>query len=178
VIADQNAIVWLAGQPELRGAMVRHFIPLWRNLWIPALSARLDEQTTHAVWIVPRDGVYRVYASASLAGHPWFTKPLYVASYFGPGADRSELRLGAPASPPSISWRVDGAVVTPSATLALRKGQRLEADGSGPLGILLVPGHDEVLFRQPPEGVTLDAAAPRVTHWPDWTARHGRVTPK
>lgn len=167
VIADQNAIVWLSTQPELRAAMVRHYLPLWRNLWIPAMSARLDP---YAAWIVPRDGVYRVYASTQLASHPWFARPLYVASYFGPGAERATVRLGEPAVPPGVAWRLDGRAVELGPAVRLRKGQRLEARSSAPLGIFLVPGEDMVLFRQPPANVTLDAAAPRVTHWPLWSA--------
>jgi hypothetical protein len=168
VIADQNAIVWLSTQPELRAAMVRHYLPVWRNLWIPALSARLDATTPATAWIVPRDGVYRVYASAELAAHPWFERPLYVASYFGPGASRSELQLGRPAGSALIAWHLDGQPLPAADTLRLRKGQRLDARAEETLGVLVVPGTDQRLFRQPPENVTLDGAAPRVTHWPEW----------
>jgi hypothetical protein len=34
------------------------------------------------------------------------------------------------------------------------------------LAAFLLSSDDRVIFRQPPPGVTLEAASPRVTHWP------------
>ena len=172
VIADQNVLTWLAVQPELRSAVVHHYLPLWRNLWIPAMSARLNAKSPGFRWAVPRDGVYRVYASEALARHPWFERPLFVGSYFGEGADRVTMRLGPPAPSNALAWRLDGAEAQIGSTVRLKKGQRLEASLTSPaaVGVMLVPGSDPVLFRQPPPNVTVDGAAPRVSHVPDFGA--------
>jgi hypothetical protein len=129
---------------------VRHYMPAWRNLWIPALNgvARPGETIE---WIVPRDGTYRVFASPELAAHPWFSDPAR-AYRDGPFTPRGLAR------PP----------VRISAGPFLRKGQRvtLTSYGSEPLGIILLPGDDTVLFRQPAGGATLEAETTRITHVP------------
>jgi hypothetical protein len=172
VIADQNALVWLSTQPELRRALVHHYIPLWRNLWIPAMNARLDASRPGISWIVPKDGDYRIYVSPALASHPWFSRPLFVGSYFGSNADAVEVRLGTPGGAGQIQWRIDGQVAVFGATVRLRRGQRLDAMSTAPqpVGLILLPGQDQRLFRQPPPGVTIDAAAPRTTHVPEFGA--------
>src|SRR5712691_2493944 len=50
VITDRNAAVWLAQHPDLGTFVVHHYVPLWRNLWLPGLSARLDQRTHVARW--------------------------------------------------------------------------------------------------------------------------------
>jgi hypothetical protein len=158
VIADHNALVWLAADRGLQREVVRHYLPVWRNLWMPAMSARLEPGQT-AEWRVPADGDYRLYASPRLASHPWFRTPLFVASYYERDAKRLELPLGTPAAHPELAW---------PAVTRLRKGERIAMTSRAavPLGVLLVPGRDDLLFRQPPPGATLDASAPRVTHLP------------
>jgi hypothetical protein len=158
IVADHNALVWLGMQRDLQRVAVRNYLPAWRNLWVPAPNARLEPGQT-AEWIVPADGDYRLFASAALAAHPWFRRPLFVSSYFEPDAKRFEVRLGAPAAHPELGW---------PAVTRLRKGQRIAMTSRAavPLGVLLVPGRDEVLFRQPPIGATLEGATARVTHLP------------
>lgn len=162
IVADHNALIWLQVQPDLQRFAVTHYLPVWRNLWLPGLSARLDERTRSATWIAPADGDYRVYASPRLASHPWFTRPLFVSSYFGADAKQLEVRLGAPANAGVAFGGVTANV------LHLRKGERVEAtwQNNGAVGVFLVRGNDALLFRQPPPGATLDGAAPRVTHLP------------
>jgi hypothetical protein len=111
-------------------------------------------------WVVPRDGTYRVFASSELAMHPWFRDPFYAGAY--EGADpRVMLRLPPPAMNPDLEWSIDP-------TVPLKKGQRIAVTnrGTAPIGVILLPGDDTVLFRQPPPGATLEAATTRVTHVP------------
>lgn len=158
VIADRNALVWLSQDAPLRELIARHYLPVWRSLWIPAPNARIAPGQT-VEWRVPADGDYRLFASPALAAHPWFRSPLFVGSYFEADAKRLELRLGVPRAHPELGW---------PAVARLRKGQRIRmtSGASEPLGVMLVPSGDRVLFRQPPPNVTIDAAAPRVTHVP------------
>jgi hypothetical protein len=102
-------------------------------------------------WVVPRDGVYRLYASPELARHPWFRDPL--RAYRG-----DELTLRGTPQPLSVS-----------AGPALRKGERVTVTSraSEPLGVILIAGDDRVLFRQPPSGASLEAETTRVTHVPN-----------
>lgn len=160
VVLDYNALRWMAlVQRELAPFFVRHYIPVWRNLWVPGPNARLGPGSTMR-WIVPRDGTYRVFASRQLAMHPWFRDPFYAGAF--DGADpRITLRLPAPAMHPALEWSIDP-------LLPLKKGQRIAVTNRGrvPLGIILLPGDDTILFRQPPPGATLEAPTTRVTHVP------------
>lgn len=165
VVFDHNVLVWVATiQPELAPFFVRHYVPAWRNLWVPGMNAVLPPGAG-IEWSVPRDGVYRLFASPELARHPWFRAPVYAGAY--DNADpRVTLRLPAPAPHPALEWSRD-----PSAPL--RKGERIAAinRGAAALGVILLSGDDTVLFRQPPSGATLEAASTRVTHWPQLGAR-------
>lgn len=166
LVVDHNAQVWISSvQRSLAVPLIRHYIPVWRELWMPALNARL-RPGTQAHWIVPRDGDYRVYASAELARHPWFRDPLLVASYRREDAVRFTLRLPAPSSG-DVDWTVDGREVTGS-LLRLRAGSRVTAASRStkPIGVIALSTGDRVLFRQPPAGVTLEGEMTRVTHVP------------
>lgn len=160
VVFDHNALVWVANvQRELAPFFVRHYVPVWRNLWVPGMNAVLPPGA-RIEWTVPRDGVYRLFASPELARHPWFRAPVYVGAY--DNADpRVTLRLPAPAPHPALEWSRD-----PSQPL--RKGERMAVTNGGDvvLGVFLLSGDDTVLFRQPPGGATLEAASTRVTHVP------------
>jgi len=153
VVFDHYALVWLATvQRELALKLVRHYMPVWRNLWVPAMNAVvLPGQSV--TWTVPRDGEYRLYVSPELARHPWFGDPL--RAYKG----AAPLTLRSMTGPP----------ITISAGPRLRKGQpvTVTSHGAEPLGVILLSGRDGVLFRQPPPGVSLEADATRVTHVPD-----------
>lgn len=156
VVVDHYALLWIATvQRELAPYLVRHYMPAWRNLWIPAMNGVVRPGET-TEWVVPRDGTYRVFASPELARHPWFREPF--RAFKGP-----ELRLRTMERPP----------LTLSAGPHLRKGQRLSVTSHAdePLGVILLPSNDSVLFRQPPEGASLDAEGTRVTHVPDFRWR-------
>ncbi|HSP14830.1 MAG TPA: hypothetical protein VLV78_08770 [Thermoanaerobaculia bacterium] len=165
VITDRNAAVWLAQHPDLGSMVVRHYLPLWRNLWLPALSARLEPGHAVAEWYGPVDGDYRLVASLALAEHPWFAHPLaYRVS------EPTELHADHPSAIADVIWYVNRRPAAPvRGVLRLRKGDVVNAVSmmGEPVGIFLVPGSEPVWFRQPPLGVTLDSEAPRVTHVPD-----------
>lgn len=163
VIADFNSLTWLRNEPELQQRLVRHYLPAWRNLWMPGLNARLAPGATFS-WTAPKDGAYRVYASPQLASHPWFSRPIFVASFFEEGAHRMAVRLGAPLEHPGLTF----SIAPRNGVIHLRKGQQLDvlSRANETVGVMLVPGDDAVLFRQPPPRVTLDASAPRTTHIP------------
>jgi hypothetical protein len=167
VITDRNALVWLAQNPELARYVTHHYLPLWRNLWLPGLSARLASGES-IQWIAPAQGRYRVIASRAFASHPWFARPL--AHHRGGAGD---LRA-VPRRDSTILFLVNGEPVDlSSGTITLRKGDRLFAVSRDPqaVGIFAMPGEERAWFREPPAGVTLDSEAPRVTHVPSFTSR-------
>ncbi|HVE71264.1 MAG TPA: hypothetical protein VNI54_07845 [Thermoanaerobaculia bacterium] len=168
VVMDQYALIWLSRvQREIAPYFIRHYMPVWRNLWVPALNARL-ERGEGREWMVPRDGTYRVFASPPIARHEWFRRPLNASSYDNVDASRLTLTLPALAAHPELAWWIDGKPAQVGAAITLRKGQRVAVGNRGgtPLGVILLPGDDRVLFRQPPPGATLEAATTRVTHVP------------
>ncbi|HEU4888916.1 MAG TPA: glycosyltransferase family 87 protein [Thermoanaerobaculia bacterium] len=164
VVADFNVLRWLVTvQRELTPYFARHYIPLWRELWIPALNARIPASGTFQ-WTVPRDGHYRVYVSRELARHPWFHTPVRVVSYKEDDASRFTFTL-PPSGPGPI--RLDRDVAH------LRKGDRLTAfnPANETLAVILLPTDDRTLFRQPPPGVTLEGETTRITHLPQLGVR-------
>ena len=168
LVVDQYALIWLSRvQPELGPYFIRHYMPVWRNLWVPALNARLEPRTGME-WIVPRDGTYRLFASAAIAGHDWFRRPLAASSYENDDAGRLTLTLPPPAGHPDLVWWIDERPAAVNGAVPLREGQRVRVvhRGGTPLGVILLPGNDTLLFRQPPPGATLEAASTRVTHVP------------
>jgi hypothetical protein len=171
VVFDHYAKVWVVNvQRELAGYIVRHYIPVNRNLWVPGMNARVRPQTAFE-WIVPRDGTYRMFASPELAKHRWFHDPLYIGAY--DNADpRYMLRLPEPELHGAQLF-VDKEPSTETHVIALRKGQRVAVYNPSPvpLGVILLPGKDQVIFRQPSGGATLEAASARVTHIPQFGVR-------
>jgi hypothetical protein len=159
VVFDHNALRWvLTVQRDLEPALVRNYIPVWRELWVPAMNASVPARRS-ATWIVPRDGSYRVYVSQGLARHPWFREPLRVAAYKGVDASRLTVQLPNAGAGPIV---LDADVAT------LRKGQRVTAYNPTDVdfAVILMSTADRVLFKQPPPGVSLEAETTRITHWP------------
>ena len=155
IVFDHNTLVWVATvQRELAPYFVRHYVPVWRELWMPAMNARV-RAGKGVQWIVPRDGNYRVYASEALARHAWFRDPLSYPSQ----------TIELVPSPNPLQFDRDVA--------HLRRGERLTAVNptTHDIGVILIPTDDRVLFRQPPPGATLEAESTRVTHVPDLLAR-------
>ncbi|HEY8133380.1 MAG TPA: hypothetical protein VII12_16010 [Thermoanaerobaculia bacterium] len=167
IITDHNMYTWLVLHPQLATIATTHYLPAWRNLWLPGMSARFTPASPSAEWVVPASGAYRVYGSAVLSIHPWFRKALIFGTF---ESRNTEIALTgfAPASQLPLQWIVDGVPVHAADVLELRRGQRLRVTSSagGPFGVMIVPSGVVTLFQQPPHGVTLDAAAPPVTHVP------------
>jgi hypothetical protein len=114
---------------------------------------------------VPADGNYDIYASATLASHPWFRRPLNLEHPIWKGVTPlSNIDRGA-----RIDWLVDGMPVRPSQTLTLRRGQRLEATSREPLpvGIMLPGSRNEFVFCRPQFGITLEASENPRWHVPN-----------
>jgi hypothetical protein len=165
VVFDHSALIWVVTvQREIGPYLVRHYIPVWRELWIPGMNARLGPGETFG-WVVPRDGTYRLFASAALARHPWFRDPLRVASEKSEDAARFTTLL--PPDGKGARIILSGKTVS-GESVALRKGQRVAVVNTTgtDLGVVLLPSRDRVLFREPPPGVSLEAEATRVTHVP------------
>ncbi len=162
IITDHNAYVWLESHPQTAAFATRHYLPVWRNLWLPAMSARLNAGE-FTDWIVPASGTYRVYASGALAMHPWFRNPVAYGTF-----ESRNTRINLVGfRRANLGWRIDGIAVPPTDVLRLTRGQHLRAiSPGGPLGVMVVPNGIRSLFQQPAPGVTLDAAAPPVTHVP------------
>ncbi|HYO78176.1 MAG TPA: hypothetical protein VE010_17075 [Thermoanaerobaculia bacterium] len=144
IIADYRLRVYLQTFPWLARYATRHYVPLYRNLWVPGMTALVGPTAQRLVWIAPRAGRYDVQASAALATHPWFTNPLAYAEVVGPVAPRYEMRFAElPTLPPdALRWSVDNVVQPVGArTLELRKGSRVEllAAPAVRAGVLLVP---------------------------------------
>ncbi len=164
VITDRNCAVWLAMHPDLGSYVVRHYVPLWRNLWLPGLNARLDPAHPSAQWYAPADGDYRLIASPTLADHPWFAHP------FAYRVAKPEVSATDPTAIADVVWYVNQ---QPAAIfrgkLHLKKGDIVNVISlvREPIGLFLLPGNEPLWFKQPPPGVTLDSEGPRVTHVPD-----------
>lgn len=176
VVLDFNALLWLGVvQRELTPYFVRHYVPIWRELWIPAMNGVVTPGAT-VEWLVPRDGEYRLHASEHAAGHPWFQRPLQVASYKRPDAFRLTLPLDPPAAHSSLRWSVDGRRALIGDRTSLMRGQRLVATSLGdePVAVFLLPSDERALFRQPPPGVTLEGETTRITHVPHIGIRMAR----
>lgn len=129
---------WLDAHPRAGLYVSRNYVPLYRNLWIPGLTARVGPGRGVA-WRVPRSGTYEVWASELLLRHPWLARPHEYGRIEGPQAVLLEIPLRQlPPAPYKV--RVDG-VPMPSGPLHLRKDARVEifTTGTNPAGILVVP---------------------------------------
>lgn len=154
IVTDYRAVTWLQQHRDVSAYAVRHYLPEWRNMWLPGMSARLRAGQSFT-FIVPASGTYRVVASPALVPHLWFGHELMAGSFptrMPIGLDLA--RFGPPQGvdlPPRIE---------------LRRGQRLTVTAAEDAGLFIVPIATTRLFQQPPWGVTLDAALPPVTHVP------------
>jgi drug/metabolite transporter superfamily protein YnfA len=167
IIADHNAYAWMATHPPFAAFVTAHYLPVWRNLWVPAMSGRLTPAAPTTEWIVPATGAYRIYGSPVLSIHPWFRDPVVFGTFESRGTEIT-LTGFAPANRLPLDWVLDGAPMVPADVLPLRRLQRLRviSHAASPFGVMIVPAGVTDLFQQPAHGVTLDGAAPAVTHVP------------
>jgi hypothetical protein len=156
VIADYRLRVYLEAFPQTARYATTHYVPLYRNLWVPGMTAIVGPRPTRAGWIAPRAGRYDVHASPALAPHPWFTQPLAYAATIGPLAAQYAIPLQRlpPLPAEALHWQIDG-IAQPrgTRTLTLRKGSRVELIATPPraAGVLLVPHGTNTLAVAPAE---------------------------
>ena len=168
IITDRPSAMWFGLHPQVGVFAIRHYLPYWRNLWLPGMSWRTTPAAPAADWIVPADGVYRIAASTTLASDEWFSHPL---AY---GIPRPPLEVARLAADAPVVWVVNGERVTPqNGRLRLKQKDHLRAVAMAPapVGIMLFRGEDPIWFRQPPDGVTIDSEGARSFHWPRLGAR-------
>jgi hypothetical protein len=144
IVADYRFRLYLETFPRVAEYTTRHYVPLYRNLWVPGMTIVAGPSPGRVAWTAPRAGQYDIWASEALVRHPWLTHPLAYASIRGPLAARYAIPLAKlpPAPPDQLQWIVDGARQFPGTRdLILRKGSRVElvATVTVPTGILLVP---------------------------------------
>lgn len=141
IIYSYRVFLWLRETPPLASFVTRQYVPLYRDLWLPGMSALVDAKPSRTTWTVVRGGRYDLYASALLARHPWFTRPLEYGMSRG-----SELAIPLRHLPPApdaeLHWSVDGVPLPAGVrTIDLRAGSTLElvATPRARTGVLVVP---------------------------------------
>jgi hypothetical protein len=154
IVADYRMRVYLRSFPRLARYATTHYVPLFRDLWVPGMTALVEPRPERVLWIAPRAGRYDVYASTALARHPWLTSPLSYAEVRGRNAPRYAIPLKRlPAlRADALRWTVDGVPQPRGArTLTLRKGSKVEltARPEQRTGVLLVPHGVDTLALAP-----------------------------
>lgn len=151
IVHSYRVHLWLRQFPDAADYATHHYIPLYRDLWLPALSAAVGPGKS-AEWIAPREGRYRLYASDLLLKHPWFQQPLNYALYGGEDAPIFRVPLRE-LPQPRATLTIDGAPVT-GTTFALRKGARvrLQSPWRAPMAVMIVPEDLTEIFVTPAAG--------------------------
>lgn len=143
IITDYRLMQHFELFPRLRSYVLAHYLPLYRDLWIPGMTARIGPAPRRFVWTVPRAGRYDAWTSDLLAKHPWVSRPLEYATTRP--ANAAAFRIPLRELPPyaaSLRWSVDGRpLAAGTRSLQLPKGARVEliASAPAPAGVLLVP---------------------------------------
>jgi len=147
---------WMIAFPDVGAFATTHYVPLYRNLWIPGFAAAIPAGGVRREWTAVAGGTYDVWSSPLLAKHPWLTRPLRYALIEGPDAPAMAIpleRLPRDAEG-RLQWRIDGIpVARGTRTLTLRRGSRLELE-AGPgvaAGVLVAPRGVRTLCVAPPE---------------------------
>lgn len=157
IIADYRLMLHLQLFPRLQAYTLRHYVPVYRNLWVPGMTTTIGPVPRRFVWLSPRQGRYDVHVSDLLAKHPWFSRPLEYVVTTGARARFLEIPLDRlPPFDASLQWSVDGQLIPAGRqVLDLRKGSRVELVGAAPAmaGVFLVPHGTTLLCRAPEEEV-------------------------
>lgn len=154
IIYDYRLALYMDVDPAVRQYAVSHYVPLYRNLWLPGATLRVAPGISRIRWVAPKAMRYAVWSSEALAGHPWFRDPAGYAAVQGPLAARYAIPLARlrPLAPGSLVWQVDG-VRQPDGirALDLRRGARVEllVQSVRPAGVLLVPEGIDTLAMGP-----------------------------
>jgi hypothetical protein len=151
VIYNTRMQRWFEIFPRTAAYATSHYVPRYRNLWLPGMTATLAQGKPHA-WRAPADGSYTLWASEALPRHPWFSKPLEYAAVSGPAAARYAIPLQQLPVAHDVLWSVDGKLVS-GRTAELRKGARVAVLSREPrtIGVLLVPSGITTLAQAPAE---------------------------
>ena len=144
---------WFVRFPRLASYVCSHYLPSYRNLWLPGLSARVGSDHRTMRWLVTRAGRYRIHASERLANHPWFTTPLDYGVYSGPDVELLRVPLGDyDRESPPLRWSVDGkALEGGTRDLVLRAGSvvAVTSETDRAVGIFVVKEGVRDLFVAP-----------------------------
>jgi len=168
ILADYTARGFLLWNPDLGLFTASHYLPYWRDLWLPGLSAIVSPRTPAATWTVPADGMYRVYASPRLAAHTWFRQPLYWNTPLWRD-QRLVVTVHAYEEWPGTGVPLELSVPLQNGRLQLKKGQRLTvvSRAAEPIGVFMSPLDATQLFQQPPVGTTLEVSTDPQWHVTD-----------
>jgi hypothetical protein len=147
---------WMSSFPDVAAFATTHYVPLYRNLWLPGFTASVPAGGARRSWTVVADGTYDVWASAMLAKHPWIVRPLGYGLI--EGADAPLMQIPLDRLPlerdDRLRWSIDGVpIAAGTRTLNLRRGARLELQAApgAPMGVLVVPHGVRALCIAPPE---------------------------
>jgi hypothetical protein len=143
VITDYRLLLYLQLFPRLASYTFKHYVPYYRNLWVPGMTATIGPTPIRLVWTAPRAGRYDIWTSDLLAKHPWFRRPFEYVTTTGPRSALLEIPLQRlpPLAGASLEWRVDGHPLAEGVrSLELKKGSRVEltAHASAAAGVMLV----------------------------------------
>jgi len=119
IVNDQRVQRWLEAFPNQQRYVAHHYLPLYRNLLLPGLSATVDAKPTRTVWRVPMTATYDLFAGEN-------------------PVDLGEL---PPFPYETLELIVDGnAIPRGTRTVALKKGSRIEliSNSPRPASVLLV----------------------------------------
>ncbi len=151
---------WFDSFPETLMWSRHHYVPLYRDLWIPSLSSIVEPRPMTIVWRAPAAGRYRIYSSELLARHPWLTRPDEYLAMQGETLDqmRIPLRDLPRMNDEAMQWFVDGrAILQGVEVLTLAKGSRVELRANVRVrgGVLVVPDDVTMLCLPAPENFIL-----------------------
>lgn len=82
IVFDPRLFNWLAEWPDLRRAIVRHYVPRWRKVWVPGGTGILAPGATATLELM-KQGDYRIVAAPELLQHPWFRSAIVTAAIGG-----------------------------------------------------------------------------------------------
>ncbi len=156
VIVDVRMFSVFREWPSTRRAVVQHYVPRWRNVWLPGASGVIAPRAVAAIDIW-RSGDYRLEAGAALLRHPWFHDPVACAAATGPAAVTLMIDVSAPAVQSGIDAQRSGVRLDPRTPWRLRGGDRVYIRNSSadPVGFFLAPASAKRLFEPPPGGAPL-----------------------
>lgn len=142
---------WFEIFPQTAAYAVTHYVPLYRDLWVPGMTMTLEPGAS-AVWSAPAGGSFTLWPSETLLRHPWVTSPLEYASIQGTRAAQYAIPLRQLPPARAVEWSVDGIPVR-GLNVRLRKGSRVTIQSREPrrIGLLLVPSDIATLAIAPAE---------------------------